>query len=97
MEDQPPEPNWVKIEKNLLLEISPTNKDIIQENALLLLNYGLLYLNFNNAYRKSYNGRVEKCITCLTVIYQGSHQTKYSIELIYIVACMKQIWKNDLK
>ncbi len=25
LEDQPLEPNWVKVEKDLLLEISPTN------------------------------------------------------------------------
>ena len=69
LEDQPLKPNWVKIEKNLLSEISPTNQDVVQENALLLLNYGLLYLDFNDECRKSYSGRVEKCIAYLTVIY----------------------------
>ena len=97
LEDQPPETNWVKIEKDLLSEISPTNRDVVRENALLLLNYGLLYLDFNDACRKGYSGRVEKCIACLAVIYQGSHQTKYSMKLIHMVACMKRIWKDDLK
>lgn len=97
LEDQSTEPNWVKIEKDLLSEISPTNRDVVRENALLLLNYGLLYLDFNDACCKGYSGRVEKCIACLAVIYQGSHQTKYSMKLIHMVACMKRIWKDDLK
>ncbi len=97
LEDQPPEPNWVKVEKDLLSEISPTNRDIVRENALLLLNYGLLYLDFNDACRKGNSDRVEKCIACLAVIYQVSHQYRYSIELIHMVACMKRIWKDDLK
>ncbi len=67
--DQPPKPNWVKIEKDLLSEISVTNRDIVRENALLLLNYGLLYLDFNDACRKGYSGRLEKCIACMAVIY----------------------------
>ncbi len=97
LEDQPPELNWVKIEKDLLSEFSIANQDIARKNALLLLNYGLLYLDFNNAYRKGYSSWLEKCIVCMAVIYQGSHQTKYSMELIHMVACMKRIWKDDLK
>ncbi|WP_375449214.1 hypothetical protein [uncultured Nostoc sp.] len=73
LEDQPLEPNWVKIEKDLLSEFSIANRDIARENALLLLNYGLLYLDFNNICRKSYSGRLEKCIACMVVIYQGSY------------------------
>ncbi len=89
MEDQLLEPNWIKVEKDLLLEISPTNQDIVQENVLLLLNYGLLYLDFNDICRKGYNGRVEKYIAYLAMIYQGSHQTRYSMEYIHMVTCMK--------
>ncbi len=91
------EPNWVKVEKDLLLEINPTNQDIVQENVLLLLNYSLLYLDFNNACRKDYSSRVEKCVVYLVVIYQGSYQSRYSMELIHMVAYMKRIWKDDLK
>ena len=73
LEDQPPEPNWVKIEKDLLLEFSITNQNIAQENALLLLNHSLLYFDFNDINRKGYSGRMEKCIACMAVIYQDSH------------------------
>ncbi len=95
--DQPPEPNWVKIEKDLLSEISIANRDIVREKTLLLLNYDLLYLDFNDACRKSYSSWLEKCIACMAVIYQGSHQTNYSMELIHMVVCMKRIWNDDLK
>lgn len=37
--------NWTAVEKSLLVEITPKNHNIIGENALLLLSYGLLYLD----------------------------------------------------
>lgn len=83
--------NWVKVQKDLLSKISPTNQDMVQENALLFLNYGLLYVDFNDTYHKNYNNQVEKCIVCLAMIYQGFYQTSYSMELIYILPCMKRI------
>ena len=64
---------------------------------MLLLNYGLLYLDFNDACRKDYSGLVEKCIAYLAMIYQVFYQTKYIMELVYMVVYMKQIWKNNLK
>ena len=64
---------------------------------LLLLNYGLLYLDFNNACCKGYSSRLITYIACMIVIYQGLHETKYSMELLHMVACMKRIWKDDLK
>lgn len=68
LKDQLSESNQIKVEKDLLLRISLTNQDIVQENALLLLNYSLLYINFNNTCRKGYSGRVEKYIVCWTII-----------------------------
>lgn len=56
LKNQSSKPNWVKIEKDLLLEIGTINRDVVQENTLLLLNYGLLYLDFYNVYCKSYSG-----------------------------------------
>lgn len=55
LKDQLPKPNQFKIEKYLLLEINPINENIVQENMLLLLNYDLLYLNFNDICCKNYN------------------------------------------
>ena len=35
---------------------------MVRENALLLINCGLLYVDFVDAYRNNYNGHIEKCI-----------------------------------
>ena len=43
------EPNWLVIKKILLAETAPKNRAIVRENALLLLSYSLLYLDFADA------------------------------------------------
>ena len=93
----PPESNWVGIKKQLVLDFSQKHCNVVRENALLLLSYGLLYLDFVDAYQKGYSGRVEKCIACLAVIYQDSSYKNYSAELLHMVACLKKLWKRDLK
>lgn len=60
---------------------------------LLLLNYSLLYLDFNNACCKDYNGRVEKCIVYLAIIYQGFYQ----IEIWYKIDIYNNMYKTDLE
>ena len=85
------------VEKNLLAETAPKNCDIIQKKVLLLLSYGLLYFDLVDKYRKSYSGHVEKCILYLAVIYQSSNNTKYTIEMMHIVAYFKKLWKANLK
>lgn len=37
----------------------------------IAFNYGFLYLDFNDAYCKSYSGSVEKCLAYLGVIFQS--------------------------
>ena len=93
----PSEPNWIATEKQLLSEFSQKHRDVIRENALLLLSCGLLYLDFVDACRKGYSGRVEKCIACLAVIYQDSNSKNYSAKLLHMVACLKKPWKKDLR
>lgn len=39
------EPNWAVVEKRLISETAPKNRDIIRDNALLILSCDLLYLN----------------------------------------------------
>lgn len=74
--DQPQEPNWSMVEKELLAEIAPKHRNIVQENAMLLLSCGLLYFDLADACQKGYTGHVEKCISCFAVIYQSSNNTK---------------------
>ncbi len=40
---------------------------------------------------------MEKCISCLAVIYQSSNNIKYATEMMHMVACFKKLWKADLK
>lgn len=95
--EQQPEPKWNAIEKELLLDFSRKHRNVVRENALLLLSSGLLYLDFVDACRKGYSGRVEKCIACLAIIYQDSNAKNYSTELLHLVACLKKLWKQDLR
>ncbi len=85
------EPYWAVVKKRLVAETAPKNRDIIRKNTLLFLSYGLLYLDLADACRKSYSGYVEKCISYLVVIYQSSNNTKYAIEITYMVACFKKL------
>lgn len=80
------------------LEIeAAADKDVIRENAMQLLNLGLLYLDFVNACRNGYSGRVEKCIQCFAGIFQGSRAKNYAGELLHLAACLKKVWKPDFK
>lgn len=47
---QQAKPNWIVVKKGLFLEISTKTRNVIQKNALSLFSYGLLYLDFANAY-----------------------------------------------
>lgn len=52
----------MKVCQKLIYQLSKLYQDLIQENALFLINYNILYLDFIDAYRNSYNGHIEKCI-----------------------------------
>ena len=43
------EPNWADIEHELKESLKFEYRDAIHENSLLLLSYGLLYLDFDDA------------------------------------------------
>lgn len=47
----PPEPDWIKIQKELVLELAPKYRDVVRGNALPMLSYGLLYLDIADACR----------------------------------------------
>ncbi|MCJ1269238.1 hypothetical protein MMC22_009128 [Lobaria immixta] len=47
----PREPDWIKIQKELALKLAPKYRDVVRENALLVLSYGLLYLDIADACR----------------------------------------------
>ena len=71
--------------------------DVIQENALLLLNYALVYLDFGDACRGGFCGRVERRIQAFTVMLQGTNFTNYTAECLHLIASLKHIWKPQFK
>lgn len=90
-------PNWDKIEQERIKAGTAVERDVVRENAILLVNLGLLYLDFVDACRGGYSGRVEKCIQCFAVIFQGSSAKNYAGECLHLVACLKKIWKPEFR
>ncbi len=71
--------------------------DVIKENALIVLNLGLLYLDFVDAYCDGFNARVEKCVQCFAIIFQDLALKNYAGETMHTVACLKKIWKSKFR
>ena len=72
-------------------------RDVVQGNALLLLNCALVYLDFADACRSGYSGRVKRCIQIFTVMFQGTKFTNYAAECLHSAASIKHIWKPQFK
>lgn len=62
------EPNWTDIEYELKKSLKFEYWDTICENSLLLLLYGLQYLNLNNIYPKFYSSQIEQCLEVLAIL-----------------------------
>lgn len=71
------------------------SRDKTRENALLLLREGLTYLEFVDACRGGFSGRVQKCLEYMAIIYQGSSAKNYAPETMHFVACFKRLWKEE--
>ena len=54
--------NWKKKCQDWIKKTANQKHDIVQENTLIFLNLGLLYLDFVDACQKKYSVCVEKCI-----------------------------------
>ena len=59
--------------------------------------FGLLYLDFIDACRGGYRARVEKCIECFALLFQGSIAKNHAAETMHLVACLKKTWKPEFK
>lgn len=63
-----PAPGWAEVRRKLELELSRPMRDIVRENAFLLLNCALVYLDFCDACRGerllkyALVSKVEKCV-----------------------------------
>lgn len=91
------QPDWKKKEKDLIAAITAPERDVVRENMLILANLGFLYLDFVDACRGGFSARVEKCIECFAVLFQGSKFGNYAAECMHFVACLKKVWKPEFK
>ena len=89
--------NWKKEQLDKVEKEITERRNVIHENALILLNLGLLYLDFADTCRGGYSARIEKCIGCFTVVFQGSSAKNYGGEMMRLVACLKKLWKPKFK
>ena len=85
------QPSWKKKCQDWIKEAVDQKCDIVQENALIFLNLGLLYLDFVDACREGYSARVKKYIQCFIVIFQGSAAKNYAGKTLHLVACLKKV------
>ena len=60
--------NWANIERKLKESLKFEYWDTICENSLLLLLYGLLYLDFDDACHKNYSSQIEQCLQVLAIL-----------------------------
>ena len=89
--------DWKKEQTRRVEKAYAQRRDVIHENALVLLNLELLYLDFADACRGGYSARVEKCVRCFAVVFQGSSAKNYVGETLHLVACLKKLWKPEFK
>ena len=92
-----PGPRWANVQKKLELELSGPARDVVRENALLLLISVLVYQDFHDACRGGYSGRVEKCVQIFAVMFQGTRFGNYASECVHLVASLNHIWKPEFK
>lgn len=91
------QPNWKKKQWNRIETVARQEWDINRENALIILNLGLLYLDFIDTYHSGFNTRVEKYIQCFAVIFQDLIVKNYTGKTMYIVAYLKKILQPEFK
>ena len=91
------EPIWDKMLEARIEQGINDERDLVRENALRLLNLGLLYLDFVDACRNGYSGRIEKYIQLFAMVFQGSAATNYAGECLHLVACLKRVWKPEFR
>lgn len=83
--------------KKRFKEIIPDIYNIIKEHSLLLINIGLLYLNFVDSYQKTYFSQVKQYSLYIFIIYQSSINTKYIINMMHIITYFKKLEISYLK
>jgi len=72
-------------------------RDALLENAVLLLQHGLIYRALGEAVAQGDSGRIVKQLQMLTIMFHGGRQSNYAIESLEWSAGMLKTWSDDLK
>ncbi|KAF8251455.1 hypothetical protein K440DRAFT_637979 [Wilcoxina mikolae CBS 423.85] len=78
-------------------EKAPPEPDGLLENAVLLLQHGLIYRALGEAVTQVNSGRVVKQMQMLTVMFHGGHQSNYATECLGWSVDMLKTWSDDLQ
>jgi hypothetical protein len=92
-----PHKDWKKIQSTLTSELGAGLRDIVNENALLFLTCGLIYLDFHDACCGRFSEWVEKCIKLFAIMFAGGKHSNYASKCIHLVACLAHMWKPQFK
>jgi hypothetical protein len=92
-----PRTDWKKIQSTLTTELGAGLRDVVNENAILFLTCGLIYLDFHDACRGRFSGRVEKCVKWFAIMFADGKHANYTSECIHLVTCLARMWKPQFK
>ncbi|KAF8241248.1 hypothetical protein K440DRAFT_646188 [Wilcoxina mikolae CBS 423.85] len=72
-------------------------QDALLENAVLLLQHGLIYRALGEAVTQDDSGRIVKQLQMLTIMFHCERQSNYAIESLEWSARILKTWSDDLK
>lgn len=70
------------------------HREVISENALLVLSIAFLHLDFVDDCGNGLSSHIEQLIHCLTIILQVTGNVNYANEIIHMLAYLKRLWKR---
>lgn len=73
------------------------DRDVIQENALILMKDFLCMREFRHAVKCGDVGRIVHVLLIWCVLFQGSKCTKYAAALVEIAAGLTKVWDKDFR
>ena len=74
-----------------------TERDILYENSMLLVQHGLLYREFSNAIAIGDTGTIEHCLSYFAVWLQSTGKFNYAVASAHIVTCLRKTWSQDFR
>jgi len=57
----------------------------------------MIYLDFHEACRYGFSGRVEQRVRFFAVMFAGIKFTNYATECMHLVTCLTHTWKDEFK